>query len=122
MSESPHDVDFTVERWYGTDTPVSSSRISLFRSVLIIINYFPSIVDIQAYARTNVIEHAIREPPYGNPWLQGRAIFTLGELLDSNKLIHTHFSDVHETLTDKILDTWGIRLPETFFTFRFKDS
>ena len=122
MSASSHDVDNSPVNWYGSDAPAPSSRTSMFRSVLIIINYFPSIADIQAYGHTNVIDNAIREPPFGNPWLLRHVIFTIGETIRSDLIIHTRFSDVHETLTNKVYDTWGIRLPETFFTFRFKDS
>ena len=122
MPASSHDVESSPVNWYGSDAPARSSRTSMFRSVLIIINYFPSITDIQAYGRTNVIDNATREPPFGNPWLLRHVIFTIGETIRSDKIIHTCFSDVHETLTSKVYDTWGIRLPEHFFTFRFKDS
>ena len=95
----------------------------MFRSVLIIIiNYFPSIEDIQAYGYTRVIDNALQEPPYGNPWLLRHVIFTIGETIRSNKLTRTTFSAVHETLITKIFDTWRIRLPEDFFVFRFKAS
>ena len=46
----------------------------------------------------------------------------IGETIRSDLLIHTRFSDVHETHINKVYNTWGIRLPEQFFTFRFKDS
>ena len=36
--------------------------------------------------------------------------------------LYTRFSDFHETLSSKVYDKCGIRLPDTFFTFRFKDS
>ena len=60
MAASSYDVDSPVN-WYGSDGPTRSSRPSMFRSVLIIINYFPSITDIQTYGRTNVIDNAIRD-------------------------------------------------------------
>ena len=43
-------------------------------------------------------------------------------MIGPERLLLVHLSDLHETLTDKILWTWGIHLPDTFFTFRFKDS
>ena len=123
MSFIHPDTVATFQHWYGSDgPPAASSRLSVLRSVLIIINYLPSIDDIQTFARTNVITLATREPPFGNPWLQWRAIFTLGELFDAEKLRHVKFSDIHETLQDRILETWGICLPDTFFTFRFNDA
>ena len=124
MAASSYDSDPPVD-WYGADARTRSSRTpstSMFRSVLIIINYFPSIEDIQAYGYTRVIDNALQEPPYGNPWLFRHVIFTIGETIRSDLIIHTRFSDVHETLISKVYDTWRIRLPEDFFTFRFKDS
>ena len=125
MADSLYDSDPPVD-WYGADARPSSSQTpssSMFRSVLIIIiNYFPSIEDIQAYRYTRVIDNALQEPPYVNPWLLRHVIFTIGETIRPDRLIHTKFSDAHETLITKIFDTWRIRLPEDFFTFRFKDS
>ena len=56
------------------------------------------------------------------PCLNLRAIFTFAEMIGPERLLLVHLSDLHETLTDKILWTWGIHLPDTFFNFRFKDS
>ena len=61
---------------------------------------------IQIHGRTNVIDSAIRAPPYGNPWLDLRAIFTSGELIGPERSLLFRLSDLHETLTDKIHDTW----------------
>ena len=94
----------------------------MFRSVLILINYFPSIEDIQTYRYTRVIDNALQEPTYGNPWLIRHVFFTIGETIRSSNLIRTTFEGVHETLVTKIFDTWQIRLPDDYFTLRFKDS
>ena len=127
MATSSFDSDPPVD-WYGADRRTRSSRpssppaSSLFRSVLILINYFPSIDDIQTYGYKRVIDNALQEPTYGNPWLLRHVIFTIGETIRSDKLIRTTFSEVHETLITKIFDTWRIRLPDDFFIFRFKAS
>ena len=127
MATSSYDPDPPVD-WYGVDGRQRSSRpssppsSSIFRSVLILINYFPSIDDIQSYGYTRVIDNALQEPTYGNPWLLRHVIFTIGENIRSNNLIRTTFEGVHETLVTKIFDTWKIRLPDDFSTFRFKDS
>ena len=110
--------------WYGAAVRTRSSQSTcsgtMFRSVLIIINYFPSIDDIQAHGHSRVIDNALHEPPYGNPWLLRHVIFTIGETIRPDKLTRTTFSEFHETLITKIWDTWHIRLPDDFFIFRFK--
>ena len=127
MATNPYDSDPPVD-WYGTGArprpsrPAPTTPSSLFRCVLIIINYFPSIEDIQAYGYKRVIDNALQEPPHSNPWLLRHVIFTIGETVRSDKLIRTTFAEFHETLTTKIFDTWRIRLPDDFFTFRFKAS
>ena len=126
MAASAYDSDPPVG-WYGAASRSRSSRpastpSSIFRCVLIIINYFPAIDEIQQYGYKRVIDNALQEPPYGNPWLLRHVIFTIGETIRSDKIIHTTFSEVHETLVSKIFDMWRIRLPDDFFTFRFKAS
>ena len=93
----------------------------MFRSVLILIDYSPAIDDIQNDKYTRVIDNALQEPTYGNPWLIRHVFFTIGETIRSNELIRTTFEGVHETLVTKIFDTWQIRLPDDYFTLRFKD-
>ena len=127
MATSSYDSDPPAD-WYGGDRRDRSSRLSsspsssMFRSVLILINYFPSIEDIQTYRYTRVIDNALQEPTYGNPWLIRHVFFTIGETIRSSNLIRTTFEGVHETLVTKIFDTWQIRLPDDYFTLRFKDS
>ena len=70
----------------------------MFRSVLILINYFPAIDDIQNHQYTRVIDNALQEPAYGNPWLIRHVFFTIGETIRANNLIRTTFESVHETL------------------------
>ena len=106
MATSAYDSDPPVD-WYGTGARTRSSRStstssSLFRSVLIIINYFPSIDDIQAYGYKRVIDNALQEPPYGNPWLLRHVIFTIGETIRSDKLIRTTFAEFHDTYNQDI--------------------
>ena len=114
MATSPYDPDPPVD-WYGgngrqrSSRPSSPPSSSIFRSVLILINYFPSIEDIQTYGYTRVIDNALQEPTYGNPWLLRHVIFTIGETIRSNNLIRTTFEGVHETLVTKIFDTWHIQ-------------
>ena len=94
----------------------------MFRSVLILINYFPAIDDIQRHQQTRVIDNALQEPTYGNPWLIRHVFFTIGETIRSNNLIRTTFESIHETLVYQILVRWHIRLPDDYFTLRFTDS
>ena len=42
-------------------------------------------------------------------------------MIGPERLLLAHLSDLHETLTDKIHWTWGLSLPNTFFTFRMQD-
>ena len=51
-----------------------------------------------------------------------RAIFTVAEMIGPERLLLAHLSALHETLPVKIAWTWGIALPNTFFTFRVKDD
>ena len=107
MATASYDSDPPVD-WYGADTKPRSSRpaptspSSLFRCVLIIINYFPSIEDIQAYGYKRVIDNALQEPPHGNPWLLRHVIFTIGETIRSDKLIRTTFAEFHDTYNQDI--------------------
>ena len=94
----------------------------MFRSVLILINYSPAIDDIQQHHRLRVIDNALQEPVYGNPWLIRHVFFTIGETIRSNSFIHTTFESLHETLVYQILVRWQIRLPDDYFTLRFTDS
>ena len=127
MATSSYDSDPPVD-WYGSDRRDRSSRLSsspstsIFRSVLILINYFPAIEDIQNHQYTRVIDNALQEPAYGNPWLIRHVLFTIGETIRSNNLTRTTFEGVHETLVYQILARWQIRLPDDYFTLRFKDS
>ena len=70
----------------------------MFRNVLILINYFPAIDDIQRHQQTRVIDNALQEPTYGNPWLIRHVFFTIGETIRSNNLIRTTFECIHEPL------------------------
>ena len=106
----------------GTFLIVATPLPQLFWNVLILINYQPAIEAIQTHGRINVIDSAIRAPSYGNPWLDFRAIFTFAGMIGPERILLTRLSDLHETLTDKVLGTWGIHLPDAFFTFRFKDA
>ena len=94
----------------------------MFRSVLILINYFPAIEDIQHHHRTRVIDNALQEPTYGNPWISRHVFFTIGETIRSNNLIRTTFESIHETLVYQILVRWHIRLADDYFTLRFIDA
>ena len=94
----------------------------MFRSVFILINYFPAIEDIQRHQYTRVIDNALQEPAYGNPWLIRHVFFTIGETIRPDNLIRTTFEGVHETLVYQILVRWQIRLSDDYFTLRFKDS
>ena len=126
MAASSYDADSPVD-WYGGTTRSRSSRpasppSSIFRCVLIVIDYFPAIDEIQQYGYLRVIDNALQEPPYGNPWILRHVLFTLGETIRSDRIIRTTLSEVHETLISKIFEMWRIRLPDDFFTFRFKSS
>ena len=122
MNRERRDTGSTRRRWYTDEEHVPTPLPQLFRNVLILVNYQPSIEAIQTRGRTNVIDSAIRDSPYGNPWLNLRAIFTFAELIGPERILLFRLSDLHETLTDKIHDTWHISLPNDFFTFRFKDA
>ena len=104
-------------RWYSSDSPDPTPLTHLYRNVLVMINFQPAIKAIQTQGRSNVIHVAIRDSPFGNPWLNLRAIFTLLEMIGPERLLLAHLSDIHETLTDKIHSMWRITLPDTFFTF-----
>ena len=127
MASSSHNSD-SVTDWYSGNRQARPSRSSsspspsLFRSVLILINYFPAIDDIQQHHRSRVIDNALQEPAYGNPWLIRHVFFIIGETIRSNSLIHTTFESLHETLVYQILVRWQIRLPDDYFTLRFIDS
>ena len=117
-----------VATWYGGNRqarpPRSSSfpALSMYRSVLILINYLPAIDDIQRYHRSRVIDNALQEPVYGNPWIIRPAIFIIGETIRSSSLLHTTFESLHETLVYQIQVRWQINIPDDFFTLRFTDS
>ena len=127
MAASSYESDVP-DDWYGADRRDRSSRLSsspspsMFRSVLILINYFPAIEDIQHHQYTRVIDNALHEPAYGNPWLMRHVFFTIGETIRPDNLIRTTFEGVHETLVYQILVRWQIRLSDDYFTLRFKDS
>ena len=127
MASSSHNAD-TATEWYGDNRQAQPSRrssspaLSMYRSVLILINYFPAIDDIQRYHRSRVIDNALQEPTYGNPWLIRPVLFTIGETLRSSCLINTTFESLHETLVYQILVRWQIHIPDDFFTLRFTDS
>ena len=127
MASSSHNADIATE-WYGDNRQAqpprrsSSPALSMYRSVFVLINYFPAIDDIQRYHRSRVIDNALQEPPYGNPWLIRPVLFTIGETLRSSCLINTTFESLHETLVYQILVRWQIHIPDDFFTLRFTDS
>ena len=127
MASSSHNADIATE-WYGDNRQAqpprrsSSPALSMYRSVLVLINYFPAIDDIQRYHRSRVIDNALQEPTYGNPWLIRPVLFTIGETLRSSCLINTTFESLHETLVYQILVRWQIHIPDDFFTLRFTDS
>lgn len=109
MNRERRDTGETRRVWYASDEPLPQ----LFRNVLILVNYQPAIEAIQVRARTNVIDVAIKDTPYGNPWLNTRALFTFGEMIGPERILLTRLCDIHETLTDRVLSTWGIHLPDT---------
>ena len=127
MASSSHNSDSATD-WYSGNRQARPSRSSsspspsLLRSVLILINYFPAIDDIQQHHRSRVIDNALQEPVYGNPWRIRHVFFTIGETIRSNSLIHTTFESLHETLVYQILVRWQIQLPDDYFTLRFIDS
>ena len=127
MASSSHNADIATE-WHGDNRQAqpprrsSSPALSMYRSVFVLINYFPAIDDIQRYHRSRVIDNALQEPPYGNPWLIRPVLFTIGETLRSSCLINTTFESLHETLVYQILVRWQIHIPDDFFTLRFTDS
>ena len=82
----------------------------MYRSVLILINYLPAIDDIQRYHRSRVIDNALQEPVYGNPWIIRPAIFIIGETIRSSSLLHTAFESLHETLVYQIQVRWQINI------------
>ena len=81
--------------WYDGNRQARPSRnssppaLSMYRSVLILINYLPAIDDIQRYHRSRVIDNALQEPVYGNPWIIRPAIFIIGETIRPSSLLHT---------------------------------
>ena len=117
-----------VATWYGGNRQARPSRsssspaLSMYRSVLILINYLPAIDDIQRYHRSRVSDNALQEPVYGNPWIIRPAIFIIGETIRSSSLLHTTFESLHETLVYQIQVRWQINIPDDFFTLRFTDS
>ena len=127
MASSSHGSDPSAD-WYGGNRQARSSRRSpspspsMFRSVLILIDYSPAIEAIQNDKYTRVIDNALQEPTQGNPWLLRHVLFTVGETINSNSLIRTTFESIHETLVYQILVRWQINLPDDYFTLRFKDS
>ena len=74
------------------------------------IKFEPAIAAIQHHARTNIIVVTIQTPPEGNPWLNTLALFSIAERVGPERLCFTCISDIHETLTEKIVQTWHIPL------------
>ena len=110
-------------QWYSSGSTDPTSLTHFYRNVLVMINYQPSLEAIQTQARTNAIEVAIRDFPFGNSWLNLRVIFNVVEMIGPERLLLTHLSDIHETSTDKIHSMRRIyTLPDTFFTFRLKND
>ena len=54
-------------QWYSSGSTDPTSLTHFYRNVLVMINYQPSLETIQTQCRTNVIDVAIRDSPFGNP-------------------------------------------------------
>ena len=80
--------DDTHRSWFVSDEP-SPTPHQILRNVFILVKYHPAIEAIQRHGHTNVIDAALTDMPYRNPWLDTRAIFTFGEMIGNERLLLT---------------------------------